>query len=219
MQVDVEELIQTILSQMEDVMRVKSAEIPNINLYMDQVTTFMTDKLSESRRDSASKEPVFTKTMINNYAKNDLIPPPVKKKYSKEHMMNLIMIYYFKNIMSIGDIKVLSEPMRKDGFAAGTDFGVENIYDGILTVGENRVADLKEDLYAKYETSLKLFQDVPEEDREYLQLFSYVCLLSYDIFVKKLLIERIIDRMKTEQGSGRKESGKKESAKKDAAKD
>jgi len=45
---------------------IKSDEIPNIDLYMDQVTTFLTSNLTD---DSDNSEPVFTKTMINNYAK------------------------------------------------------------------------------------------------------------------------------------------------------
>ena len=196
MQVDVEAIINTILEQMGDVMQTKSDEIPSINLYMDQVTTFMNEKLAYSKRCVDSKEPIFTKTMINNYAKNALIPPPIKKKYSKEHMMTLILVYYFKNVMSIGDIQILIEPLTKDFFTNEKNPAMKELYDEIFSVGEERIDCLKEDIYAKYKTSLEMFSDVEEEDREYLQLFSYVCLLSYDIFIKKLLIERIIDEMK-----------------------
>jgi Domain of unknown function (DUF1836). len=211
MSVDVEEILNSILEQMGDIMQMKSAEIPNISLYMDQVTTFMNDKLEYSRRDHESKEPIFTKTMINNYAKNNLIPPPEKKKYSKEHMMILILIYYFKNIMSIGDIQVLTAPLTAQYFPEEAAPSMQEIYDQVFAAGEQRMDGLKEDLYAKYETSLTLFEDVPKEDREYLQLFSYVCLLSYDIFIKKLLIERIVDEMKEQtqpEAKGKKEKNK-----------
>ena len=77
-------------------------EIPNIDLYMDQVTTFMEEHLKDSKRYEEDK--VLTKTMINNYAKNNLLPPPVKKKYSRDHMLMLIFIYYFKNLLSFHDI-------------------------------------------------------------------------------------------------------------------
>ena len=56
---------------------VKADEIPDIDLYMDQVTTFMDSHLKDMRRHPGDK--VLTKTMINNYAKNNLLPPPVKK--------------------------------------------------------------------------------------------------------------------------------------------
>ena len=63
---------------------IKPDDIPNIDLYMDQVTTFMDEHLASSKRFDDDK--ILTKTMINNYTKNKLIPPPQKKKYSKEHM-------------------------------------------------------------------------------------------------------------------------------------
>ena len=92
-----DEVLNSILSEMDSILKIKSDEIPNIDLYMDQVLSFLDDKLNYTRRNSADgEEKIFTKTMINNYAKNDLLPSPVKKKYSKEHMMALIFIYYFK---------------------------------------------------------------------------------------------------------------------------
>ena len=63
---------------------IKPEDIPNIDLYMDQVTTFMDEHLASSKRFDDDK--ILTKTMINNYTKNKLIPPPQKKKYSKEHI-------------------------------------------------------------------------------------------------------------------------------------
>ena len=74
-------------------------EVPEIELYMDQVTTFMEQKLKNNNRYEDDK--TLTKTMINNYTKNHLLPPPVKKKYSKNHIYLLIYIYYLKNFLSI----------------------------------------------------------------------------------------------------------------------
>ena len=56
-------------------------DIPNIDLYMDQVTTYLNNKFEGSKRNDDDK--LLTKTMINNYAKSRLLPPPEKKKYSK----------------------------------------------------------------------------------------------------------------------------------------
>ena len=77
------------------------SEIPDIDLYMDQVTTFMEDKLEKFKRTEEDK--ILTKTMINNYTKNEIIPSPKKKKYSKEHMMLLILTYHMKQTLSMGD--------------------------------------------------------------------------------------------------------------------
>ncbi len=65
---------------------------------MDQVTTFMEKHLGELKRYPEDK--VLTKTMINNYAKNNLLPSPYRKKYTQEHILLLVFIYYFKNLMS-----------------------------------------------------------------------------------------------------------------------
>ena len=79
-----EESIIDILKKLNEIDYIDPDEIPNIDLYMDQVTTFMDEHLAACRRTDDDK--ILTKTMINNYTKNDFLPPPVKKKYSKEHM-------------------------------------------------------------------------------------------------------------------------------------
>ena len=60
-------------------------DLPNIELYMDQVTTFLEEQLKNTKRFEEDK--IFTKTMINNYTKNHLLPPSNKKKYSRNHMI------------------------------------------------------------------------------------------------------------------------------------
>lgn len=94
MNIDTETLLQDLLDSLSKVDGVHPEDVPNIDLYMDQVTTFMDARLASSKRYEEDK--ILTKTMINNYAKNHLLPPPEKKKYSKEHMLVLIFIYYFK---------------------------------------------------------------------------------------------------------------------------
>ena len=79
----------SILSSISRIEYVRPGDIPNIDLYMDQVTTFMEEQLRSTKRHEEDK--ILTKTMINNYAKNNLLPPPVKKKYSKEHVLVMIL--------------------------------------------------------------------------------------------------------------------------------
>ena len=91
---------------------IRAADIPGIDLYMDQVTTFLQDNLRGLARDP-DDDRILTKTMINNYVKNKVLIPPVRKKYSREHMMLLIMIYYMKNFLSIGDIRLITGPLME----------------------------------------------------------------------------------------------------------
>ena len=113
-----EERLQDLFSYLENLSHVKADEIPDIDLYMDQVTTFMDSHLKDMRRHPGDK--VLTKTMINNYAKNNLLPPPVKKKYSKDHMLMLVFIYYFKNLLSFSDIEELFRPITSKHFSGQT---------------------------------------------------------------------------------------------------
>ncbi len=195
---------------------IHSEDVPNIDLYMDQVTTFLDERLKHSSR-YLRDEKLMTKTMINNYAKNDVIPPPVKKKYTKDHMLMLIFLFYFKSFLQISDIKELMDPLLKGIGEEDCEYGMEEIYNEIFkNVGE-QLPSIEDDVIEKFKDSQDMFKDAPKESADYLKLFSYVCMLGCDIFVKKLLVEKIIDSMRENQGEpGSKESeGSKGSAKTD----
>ena len=114
MTINTKDMLNSILSSIARIDYVKPESIPNIDLYMDQVTTFMNEQLRSTKRYEDDK--ILTKTMINNYAKNNLLPPPVKKKYSREHVLVMIFIYYFKNILSIKDIEAMLTPITETYF-------------------------------------------------------------------------------------------------------
>ena len=81
MNIDTSNLLNSILEELSSLSYVHPGDVPNIDLYMDQVTTFMDEQLASTKRYPDDK--ILTKTMINNYTKNNLLPPPVKKKYSE----------------------------------------------------------------------------------------------------------------------------------------
>ena len=69
-------------------------ELPNIDLYIDQVVCLLEEYLSGYiKNDNEKEEKLITKTMINNYVKQDIIKPPVNKKYNKEHVASLFVIF------------------------------------------------------------------------------------------------------------------------------
>lgn len=195
MHIDTNDLLESILASFDRIDYVKSQDIPNIDLYMDQVTTFMDKNLRKSAR-YPEDDKVMTKTMINNYAKNDLLPPPIKKKYSKEHVLVLIFIYYYKGILSISDIQTLLQPITSQFFQTEDDFNIASIYDEVFGLEKEQIDMLKKDVMEKYNCSSKTFEDAPEENKEFLKLFSFICLLSFDVYMKKMLIEKLIDEMK-----------------------
>lgn len=192
MHIDTNDLLKSIMESFDRIQYVKAADIPNIDLYMDQVTTFMDKNLRRSAR-YPDADKVMTKTMINNYAKNDLLPPPVKKKYSREHVLVLMFIYYYKGILSISDIQTLLGPITERFFNKEEGFNIEAIYEEVFGMEEQQVERLKQDVMEKYDCAMDTFADAPEESKEFLKLYSFICLLSFDVYMKKMLIEKLID--------------------------
>ena len=193
MKIDTKDILNSILDSLSRIDYVKPENVPDIDLYMDQVTTFMNAELSSSKRYEDDK--ILTKTMINNYAKNHLLPPPLKKKYSREHMLLLIFIYYFKSILSIGDIQALLEPITEKYFKNKKDFNLTSLYNEVFRLEKDQIQVLKENVRQNWETAQSTFADAPQEDQEFLKQFSFICLLSFDVYLKKQVIEKLIDEM------------------------
>lgn len=192
MTISVENLLSSILDSLGRIEYIKVEDIPEIDLYMDQVTTFMESHLKNTTR-NPKNDKILTKTMINNYAKNDLLPPPVKKKYSRDHVLLLIFIYYYKGILSISDIQELLKPITEHFFNNGKAFDLSDIYKEVFGLEANQTEALKADLEKKFQTAQETFQNAPEDSQEFLKIFSFICMLSFDVYVKKLLIEKMID--------------------------
>lgn len=190
------ETVERAIDNLRTINTISPDEFPAMDLYMDQLTTFMDRKLSGLVR-KPSKDKVLTKTMINNYAKNHLIQPPVKKKYSKEHMLELLFIFYFKSFLSIGDIQTLLSPLADE--LDGKGYNAERLYAQMISAGKGARGKLKKDLDEKVEKVDRAFDDAPEDEREYLKKFSFICQLGYDIYLKKTIIEHMIDDMAEEQ--------------------
>lgn len=145
---------------------IEPEDIPHIALYMDQVTTFMDQGLAPYKRQPQDK--ILTKTMINNYTKAKIFPPPVKKKYSRSHLMLLIMIYHLKAILSIKDIGVLFQSALSEDDPAKRDARIESIYTGfVLLQKETRryLADAAEDKPVESFYGRDVIRQYPEDEQ------------------------------------------------------
>lgn len=209
MTINTDDLLNSILASLSRIDYVKPEDLPNIDLYMDQVTTFMDQQLATSKRHAEDK--ILTKTMINNYAKNHLLPPPEKKKYSREHILLLIFIYYFKSCLSINDIQAILNPVTEKYFGSTEDFNLEEIYSEVFRLVESGIGFLQEDISRKFNTSQSTFEMLEGDDKEEMQRFAFICMLLFDVTVKKQLIEKLIDAAKPEVPAEGKTKNKKPS--------
>ena len=191
MQSDMRAALNLILKEFTELDYVHPEDIPNIDLYVDQVTTFIESQLSSMKRNEDEK--ILTKTMINNYTKNHVLPSPDKKKYSRDHVLMLILIYYLKSFLSIKDIQILLEPVTEKYFGTESDLSFYELYEELVALGNGQAKALIKDVVSKYNATQKSFMDAPEEDQEFLRNFGFICMLGFDVYIKKMMIESLID--------------------------
>ena len=204
---EIHDFLKEALTKLQSIDYVKPESLPNIDLYMDQVTTFMNTQLASTKRHEDDK--ILTKTMINNYTKNNLLPPPDKKKYSKDHVLTLLFIYYFKSILSISDIQNILTPITDRYFSNSSGLNLQDVYNEVFGLEHEEAQHILKDLAKKYKTSSKTFADVPEDEAELLRTFSFICMLSFDVYTKKLIIEQTIDKLPVPLPPKKKGPGKK----------
>ena len=187
---DTKKRLNEILHQLAEIDYVHPEDIPNIDLYMDQVLTFLDQELGTVRE--ATEDKAMTKTMINNYTKNQILPSPEKKKYSRDHMLNLIFIYYLKNFLSMKDIKSILDPINERYFGAKEGLGFFDIYSAMVGYESKVARDVTKDIIRKYNLSKQAFADQDDDSRQDLQEFTFICELAFDVFVKKMMIEQYL---------------------------
>ena len=193
-----QEVLDDLMSMLSELAYVKPEEIPNIDLYMDQVLSFINDRTRYLTR-NPEEDKIFTKTMINNYAKTKILPAPVKKKYSKDHILLLLMIYYFKGVLSVSDTGELLGKITEKYFGNQGDMAFENIYEEVFKLEAGEIEFLKKDIAEKFRIAEGTFEDAPEESRDFFKTFAFICILSYDVFMKKLMIEKLVDEIVRKQ--------------------
>ena len=108
----------------------KWSELPNIDLYLDQVLLYVNQLDSSSIVDD---DKGLTSAMINNYVKNGHLDKPIKKKYNRKQLARLIVITCLKNVFSIQEISKTINSLTSEGSS-------EEMYDNFVMCmnGEKR---------------------------------------------------------------------------------
>ena len=158
-----------------------SGDIPAIDLYLDQILSLVAD--NRATASSYYQDKPLTKTMVNNYSKDGLIKPVKGKKYAKEHIVQMLLVYALKSSMPIGEIKRM---------LTGVD-EIEGFEDSDLIACYDRYLDTKEDVRAMsrdvVERLLAEQELEVENDRDFLVfLLSLVALSSYTNGIARALI-------------------------------
>ncbi|WP_339179097.1 DUF1836 domain-containing protein [Oceanobacillus sp. FSL W7-1293] len=171
--------------------QLKSEEIPDLDLYMDQVIQLFESKFASSKRYEEDK--VLTKTMINNYAKAKLFFPINNKKYSKEHLLLISMIYQMKSVLSIKDIGKTFEEMNQR--VQDEDFDLANFYTNYIQLMDRNAAGFEEHMKSQEEIfESELDKDIVDD--EYLkQVLLITSLTGMSNFYRRAA-ENLVDQLK-----------------------
>ena len=191
MRLDTDELVQLIgdMSLLDDI---ELSQIPDIELYMDQVTTFINDNLSHLKRNDDDR--ILTKTMINNYTKSGVLMPPKNKKYSKRHIILLILIYNLKQILSINDIRTILTPILNNLSTEEDDIiPLEDIYSTIIEIKHKEFESYRDMLGEKLDMLDEKTSKLEGENKDLAELFLIVLTLVAQADAQKRIAEKIID--------------------------
>jgi len=173
-------------------------EIPQIDLYMDQVIQLFENKFTETKRNEDDK--VLTKTMINNYAKGKLIFPIHNKKYSKEHLILMSLIYQLKGALSINDIKATLAGINQK--IINEEIELDSFYTSYLNLTRQNVEDFKGDIE---ERVIEVKKEI-EVDQGNSQDLEQVLMISSLVHMSNLyrkVAEKLVDEMTIEKGEKR----------------
>jgi DNA-binding transcriptional MerR regulator len=185
------EKIKEILGQLELDTNLSLDEIPNIDLYMDQVIQLFENKFADSKRNAEEK--VLTKTMINNYAKGKLIFPIKNKKYSKEHLILMSLIYQLKGALSINDIQVTLDGVNKR--IVKEDIEIDSFYNSYLALSQKNVADFNIHINEQVNDVKQEVAKMEDRSSAYLEQVLMISSLVHMSNLYRKVAEKLVDEI------------------------
>ncbi|MGX4668865.1 DUF1836 domain-containing protein [Cerasibacillus sp. JNUCC 74] len=170
-------------------------EIPNLDLYMDQVIQLFESKFGILKRDDDEK--VLTKTMINNYAKGKLFFPIKNKKYTKDHLMLISMIYQLKGALSINDVKTTLYKLNK--MIVEDKFDLAKLYESYVQLADDSMKQLRSEIKQLVEDVEQHIETLDSNNTDYLQEFllvaSFVNMSNYYRRAAEKIVDQIAQRI------------------------
>ena len=160
-------------------------DIPELDLYMDQVIQLFENKLGGNKRFEEDK--ILTKTMINNYAKGKLL---MDIKNKKEHIILMCFIYNMKGILALSDIKLalgdIVEGYNKEEFNSED---IRKLYKIYLKGQEKNIEDIKQEINIDLNNLGEEFNSLESSEKKLL--LSAMLVDKANIYKK--LAEKILD--------------------------
>lgn len=203
-----EEYTKTQFKKLEKSALLPEEKIPDLDLYVDQAEMFFRTQFEDLGLSEGKG--IITKAMINNYTKNDLIPRPEGKKYTKSHMLMMAMIIYLKGIFKIEEIELLMKPLvenHKSEFDDDIDPGI--LYNTACKINEDYVSKLAAQVDSDIDTISRQLEDTDIADDQRMETFILILSLAMKADAAKYMAARLLETYFINPEKERKEKPKK----------
>ncbi|KGA96575.1 hypothetical protein AJ85_05465 [Alkalihalobacillus alcalophilus ATCC 27647 = CGMCC 1.3604] len=171
--------------------QLKLEDIPDLDLYMDQVIQLFEKTYRQSKRDEDEK--ILTKTMINNYAKGKLLPPIKNKKYSKNHLILMNFVYELKGALSLTDIKMTLSVWNQQ--IGNESLQLEESFQAYLTVQEKNLDGFFSEINKKEKEVGEVFEQVDTLNAEQLKQSMLILSCIHMSNLYRRTAEKLIDQL------------------------
>ena len=165
-------------------------DFPEIDLYMDQVIQLFESKLNYTKRNDDDK--VLTKTMINNYAKGNLLMKIKNKKYTKNHLILMGLIYNLKGALSLTDIKTILTPII-DSFEKEKEYPLNDVYQSFLDIYDSNLEDFGNSSNNIHKNISKLVNDKNTTLGDYEEKLLLICAYVSMSNLYRRISEKLLD--------------------------
>ncbi|PRO66105.1 hypothetical protein C6I21_06690 [Alkalicoccus urumqiensis] len=165
---------------------IQPGQLPDLDLYMDQVIQLFEKTFAGLKREE--KEKIMTKTMINNYAKGGLLLPVKNKRYTKEHVMLIGLIYEMKGSLALKDVKKTLEQARISQPESDTDLNV--FYEQFLERAEQETEAVRQSIQNQAKVAEKAVEKAADP---YVQQVLLILSLLHQSNLYRRAAENLID--------------------------
>ncbi|TFJ91816.1 DUF1836 domain-containing protein [Lentibacillus salicampi] len=171
-------------------------DMPDLNLYMDQVIQLFERHFGDTKRNEDEK--ILTKTMINNYAKGKLFFPVNNKKYSKEHLILISMIYQMKGAISINDVKTTLNQLNEK-VTDENAFDLQDFYGYYLQMTARNAEKFETDIQDHHKQVTKTIRELGDKDENYLEQLMLIAVFTNMSNYYRRAAEKLVDQLGTDQ--------------------
>jgi len=186
-----EEFVKNTIEEYVSKGRINANDFPEMEIYMDQAETFLNKELGVYKKNE--KDKVITKTMIGNYVKHNMMPRPVNKKYSKDHLIMLALIYYLKSTFQMEEIEKIVNPLIENYNSEFDDkIDLAALYEGILGVQAKEQESLAQSVTDMIEGNKYHLRETELSDDDMLELFMLIVNLSMKADAQKFLAHKLL---------------------------